>query len=561
MAEDLVDTLTDTLVAVATATATLIAEATATGAADDWLPSDNSSLPLGMDGSDVTPAPDGGSYFLNTLLGLLIVLLASVLNALGLNLTKLDHQKQQAIPKRQRSKEYMRPLWLAGMGIYMSLTTVGSPLALRYLRPDWVAPLGASSLVFNFLFAYWLVGTPVTQSDIRGTGFIVLGVILIVIFSSINHGLKQELSVDELSELWRRGSWLSYFFVLIFATWVVYLVGDLLHKVAKQRASFSPLPSPTMGRGSRPPPALNTFQRSLAQWRAWENTILGHLERLLQRTPDTRVQWLEGIFFASCGGSLAGLCLVFTKAIVKIMWGEGHPLVHFSAIMTLLLLIGTAVLQIVCLNSALRCADTVVVVPLFYAGYTVFGFINALIFYDQAGSYARWILVMVFLSIGVLIGGVILLSTKPEEPETAEAGNDDPAIRMRPGTARSPLARNGAAMGSGGVISLDDTPKPSEDRPQEVVWDIGEDSDEDEDAHGRLVKNAEERKDEPESDEEEGRGVGGTKESRGERGGLLLQEDEDDLEDRSSPRPAPRRLPSKVEEDEAETFGPWTSGR
>jgi hypothetical protein len=41
--------------------------------------------------------------------------------------------------------------------------------------------------------------------------------------------------------------------------------------------------------------------------------------------------------------------------------------------MTLILLIGTAVLQIVCLNSALRCADTVVVVPLFYAGYTVFG--------------------------------------------------------------------------------------------------------------------------------------------------------------------------------------------
>jgi hypothetical protein len=65
MAEDLVDTLTDTLVAAATATATLIAEAAATGAAEDWLPTDNSSLPLGMDGSDVTPAPSGGgSYFL-----------------------------------------------------------------------------------------------------------------------------------------------------------------------------------------------------------------------------------------------------------------------------------------------------------------------------------------------------------------------------------------------------------------------------------------------------------------------------------------------------------------
>lgn len=128
-----------------------------------------------------------------------------------------------------------------------------------------------------------------------------------------------------LSALWRRGSWLSYFFVLIFATWVVYLVGNLLHKVAKQRASFSPLPSPTMGRGSRAPPALNVFQRALAQWRAWESSVLSYLERLLQRTQDARVQWLEGIFFASCGGSLAGLCLVFTKAIVKIFGGEGHP--------------------------------------------------------------------------------------------------------------------------------------------------------------------------------------------------------------------------------------------
>lgn len=72
--------------------------------------------------------------------------------------------------------------------------------------------------------------------------------------------------------------------------------------------------------------------------------------------------------------------------------------------MTLLLVIATAILQIVCLNRALECTDTVVVVPLFYAGYTVFGydkspfllgadisFINALIFFDQTKQYARWV--------------------------------------------------------------------------------------------------------------------------------------------------------------------------
>lgn len=55
----------------------------------------------------------------NTFIGLFIVLASSVLNALGLNMTKLDHVRQQSIPKRQRKKEYMRLLWLSGMGMYM----------------------------------------------------------------------------------------------------------------------------------------------------------------------------------------------------------------------------------------------------------------------------------------------------------------------------------------------------------------------------------------------------------------------------------------------------------
>lgn len=124
-------------------------------------------------------------------------------------------------------------------------------------------------------------------------------------------------------------------------------------------------------------------------------------------------------------------------------------------------------------------------------------------------------------------------------------------------------------MGASGAITLDDTPKPSEDQGRgpsnEVVWDLGEDSD-DEEEDGKLVQpvasGAGERDKAEESDDEEGtKGVGGIKESRGERGGLLLQTDDDDFEDRISPRPAPRRLPSKAEEDEAETFGAFASGR
>ncbi|WOO84441.1 uncharacterized protein LOC62_06G007959 [Vanrija pseudolonga] len=491
-----------------------------------------------------------GNYVINTLIGLVIVLGASVLNALGLNLTKLDHLQQQGIPKRQRKKEYLRGLWLAGMGIYVASQIFGSPLALRYLRPDWVAPLGASSLVFNFLFARWMVGTPVTTSDIRGTALIVFGVILIVVFSSINHGLKQELSVSELNTLWGRGSWIAYFIFLILFIFGTYVVADLFGRVTRSRASFSPLPSPTLGLGaglpgSRPTPPSNpivrAFRGAKAKWRVWDNFWLGHLERFLARTDDGRVLWFEGIGWAVAGGSLAGLCLVFTKAVVKIFWRPGHPLVHFTPLLTLVLLTITAVLQIICLNKALQCADTVVVVPLFYAGYTVFGFINSLIFYNQSGQYARWVLVAVFLSMGVLIGGVVLLSTKETSEDaghTVTTSPPEPNLRLRPrdhtsadGTSSSVLPKEGQ--------EAEATPAPAE----EVLWEVGSVSE-----------------DGGDDDEHEQKGVGGTKGSKGERGGLLLDEDDDDDYGHAH-RPSTTTLPEddRDEEDETEQFGAFVT--
>jgi hypothetical protein len=37
---------------------------------------------------------------------------------------------------------------------------------------EYVAPLGSSSLIFNFLFARFLVGTPVTRNDIYVCAFL-----------------------------------------------------------------------------------------------------------------------------------------------------------------------------------------------------------------------------------------------------------------------------------------------------------------------------------------------------------------------------------------------------
>ena len=286
------------------------------------------------------------------------------------------------------------------------IIAVGSPIALRYLRPDWVAPLGSSSLIFNFLFARWLVGTrrsqhisqqttltpvtAVTATDIRGTAVIVLGVILILVFSSINHGLSQSVTISELNGYWTRPSWLAYFVLLIIFTSSTYIVSNLLARLLASRASYSPLPSPNVelptSRPRTPHPITAFFSRWVAGWKSLENKVLTQLENVFVRTHDARIVWLQGIGWAVAGGSLAGVCLVFTKAVVKIFWLPGHPvgrpkllrklqiddhhhqLVHPSALLTLTFVFITAVLQIICLNKSLVCADTVVVVPLFYAG-------------------------------------------------------------------------------------------------------------------------------------------------------------------------------------------------
>ena len=151
-----------------------------------------------------------------------------------------------------------------------------------------------------------------------------------MIFSSINHGLSQSISIPTLNELWTRPAWLVYFSFLITFTAVTYLVSHLLASLLASRASFSPLPSPTtelpIASRQKPPNVVKgqvmRIRRSL---KAIESRFSKFLERFFTRTGDARIIWLQGIGWAVAGGSLAGVCLVFTKATVKIFYLPGHP--------------------------------------------------------------------------------------------------------------------------------------------------------------------------------------------------------------------------------------------
>ncbi|KAF8633435.1 hypothetical protein AX17_004605 [Amanita inopinata Kibby_2008] len=424
------------------------------------------------------------------IIGLAIILLASILNAAGLNLTKLDHVRTSTIPKASRKKDWMRPLWLLGMILYILSQLIGSTLALEYMRAEYVAPLGSSSLIFNFLFARFLVGTPVTRNDIYGTIVVVLGVIGIVAFGSINSGVATEMDVARLTYLWRRGGWLGFFFTMTFALLLLWMFTSRLEAVLATRNEITPASEnnsiPILATG----PSFwekfgfaGRFVKALLLF--WSKTVVWVTEKLESWTapqPDKQIAWTLGIGWACCGGCLAGGCLVFAKATVKLVSGSlshentGNQFGHASSIFTFLFLSITAIMQIICLNRGLKVYDSTLVVPVFYGVYTATGFLNSLIFNDEVDAYKTWTLFLIFFSILVLVSGVVLLTHKKPEPAgktisatlpRARRANNSKSLRPEDNLESQEGIGHGAEY---------------RDNEHDVLWGVGNASDDDE--HG-----------------------------------------------------------------------------
>ncbi|RDX48114.1 hypothetical protein OH76DRAFT_1353166 [Lentinus brumalis] len=412
------------------------------------------------------------------IIGLAIITLASILNAAGLNLTKLDHVRTSAIPKSARRREWLRPLWLLGMILYILSQLIGSTLALQYMRAEYVAPLGSTSLIFNFLFAKFLVNTPVTKYDIYGTIIVIIGVIGIVAFGSINSGLATETDAMHLTELWNRGNWLAYFFFMAFALMLLFTFASQLDRVLAARSDLTSEPFAGMRARAGGLVSPATFGGKLLAF--WDNSMMWTREKLeLWTAPhdEKRIAWTLGIGWACCGGGLAGACLVFAKAAVQLISGAmshentGNQFGHASVVFTFIFLAVTAICQIICLNKGLAVYDSTLVVPVFYGVYTGLGFLDSLIFNDEVDSYQSWTLFLIFCSMTVLVSGVVLLTYKKPEDKVAAPSSGVPlSTRGHRSTTKS----NFAGSGRDEEEALHEVEAEHEDA---AMWQLGEVSD------------------------------------------------------------------------------------
>ncbi|EJD52737.1 hypothetical protein AURDEDRAFT_111319 [Auricularia subglabra TFB-10046 SS5] len=496
-------------------------------------------------------------------IGLLIILAASILNAVGLNFTKLDHVRNAAIPKSARRRDWLRPLWLLGMILYILSQLIGSTLALEYMRAEYVAPLGSSSLVFNFLFANLLVGTQITRTDIYGTVVVVIGVIGIVAFGSINSGLTTQMSLARLETLWSRAGWLIYFILTSVALLLLFISASQLDAILASRADIDAVPFSAETRRAGPAPTSwfgrvkATVGGAVATWRIF-------LEHWTSAQTDRHLAWTLGITWACCGGGLAGECLVFAKATVKLISGklshtnDGNQFAHPAAIFTFILLAVSAVTQIIALNKGLRAYDSTLVVPTFYGIYTAFGFLNSLIFNDEVDAYKPWVLALIFFSILILIGGVMLLTTEKPDPAAVKASATGKSLKMN-------KLRSSTSGGKGKEnepLNADGV----EGEGAKTMWEVGEDDSDDDDADDPKLKP---------SGSGSGGGLGVSSPGRGADdvrspfiGGPTHDDDEDDDEpDPAPPRQDPPKSSSSTAANKAsaavdddDEFGEWEDG-
>ncbi|KAJ8293914.1 hypothetical protein OF846_003168 [Rhodotorula toruloides] len=386
-------------------------------------------------------------------IGLFITLAASLTNALGLNITKLDYTRQEALPPSQRRPDFLRIYWLLGLGLYIASQVVGSTLALEYLRAEYVAPLGSTSLIFNFIFAYLLVSTPVTRLDILGTVVIILGVVGVVVFSNIRKetpaiDAESNLSLSLLKEIWGRSDWIAYLVMLEVATIALWWLSRIVFEVCQSRvldergdadrdADLDAMVGGGGGRRVANPYEGEGWVGRVKSWRDGWHKAQGRARKVVKRAvqrwseprPDASIRQLSAFCWAVTSGLLSGQTLILAKSGVKlvtsaIQHSDPNEPNQFSSPLTwliVILLVVCAITQVYALNLALKAYDSTFVIPVMFATYTVSAFLNTLVYLDQTKTYRLSIFLLIWVSIAILIAGVVMLSMKKQPKRTRPA--------------------------------------------------------------------------------------------------------------------------------------------
>ncbi|KAI9105463.1 hypothetical protein DFS34DRAFT_599475 [Phlyctochytrium arcticum] len=286
--------------------------------------------------------------------------------------------------------------WHIGFSLYLIFQLSGSVIALIFLSPVMLAPLGSASLIFNAIFSRLFLGTRITRLDGVGTVLVVIGCAIVSTFGS---GEKEENpTIDDLIKLFQRPIFIIYFsiqtllvvFIFSFIKYLEYGIGALKFFTLIYRRSDQ----------GETAPLLNPVRRVSS------NSVLDLAAKV-------KGDWL-GALYGVVGGTVASQTLLLTKSgvqllIVSIFQSDNQFRGAFSfALLSLLCL--TVFVQLYSLNRGLHYSLPNIIVPIFYTFFTVLSLSNTLVYMDQFDDYNTLHLVCIAIGISLIIIGVFFLT-------------------------------------------------------------------------------------------------------------------------------------------------------
>ncbi|KAH9849743.1 hypothetical protein C2E23DRAFT_861719 [Lenzites betulinus] len=370
--------------------------------------------------------------------GIIIGLLASFVQSLGLTIQRKSHVLNQSLPEDQQKVEHRRPLWLIGFSIFISSNLFGSIFQIASLPVVILAPLGAVSLLWNAFFARLLLGDVFSPWMAIGTLLIAGGAVLIAVFGIVHESTH---SLEDLLRLLNRPAFIAYFSLLAFVV-LVWLAATHMVEYSYTRryrlADVSPPLSPLLAPNTAPSllttattatsavdptsatertPLIDRKPHSRSKSPSPSSSIRSMITSPLSysaRSPRTPLFLASS--YASISGILSGMCLLFAKSGVELLLltiGGNNQFWRWQAWVLVVGLIIFALLQLWYMHKSLVLADPTLVCPLAFCFYNLSSIVNGLVYFDQFSALSTLHILLVLLGIAVLLSGVWIISFPP----------------------------------------------------------------------------------------------------------------------------------------------------
>ncbi|KAG6851062.1 hypothetical protein H0H93_002954 [Arthromyces matolae] len=317
-------------------------------------------------------------------LGIVIGLLASFVQSLGLTIQRKSHVLNQMLPEHEQRVEHHRPLWLLGFAVFISSNVIGSLVQIASLPVVILAPLGAVSLLWNAFFARIILGDFFSLWMVLGTVLIAGGAVLIAFFGIVP---EQTRSLEDLLALFSRPAFVIYFSILGSVVLVCLIITHLADFALSHKLSQTPLSSSSpdiyprhpLASPSQPSAALTTglstpiadVASSTERTPLLKHSTASSVSSVPGKLRDTdraihRSRLLLAISYSSFSGVISGMCLLFAKSGVELLLltlGGENQFWRWQAWVLVISLAVFALLQLWYLHKALVLADPTLVCP------------------------------------------------------------------------------------------------------------------------------------------------------------------------------------------------------